>query len=387
MARALRVLEQDSHGLAVRMLHVPADLHWVSSAGLLPYYWRNFIRNLLGGYTRTIRPPPTTLFMTDAQSISHVSEADDDDEQSDEDDDAGVFAAQTRQSRDRRPPDGSAGSGAGTSRDRRQDGSASAGAGTGAPRRARIDPHALERWGARADKVTDTMKGELERAEERMAKRTDTLHEQFKEGLAKAQAAMAAQSEQQRENSAHLHRTLEKILQNIAANASPELQKAPAVAAAVDAARAAARVAETHYTAADPRSQLEVYAMTRDRAPMRVDSEGFKLGHVTPNRWGDLCDDMKGVYESRDRVVDEPGYMAIGDRCCTNCPPDAPNMPHRQKSCPFDWRPGKAGEAKLAPAIVSRGRQRVRDNIHRLKAGQPAILVVQAGPSVDSDSE
>jgi hypothetical protein len=55
-------------------------LHWVASSGLLPYYWRNLIRNLLGGYTRTIRPPPTTLFMTDALNMADADDEHDDDE-------------------------------------------------------------------------------------------------------------------------------------------------------------------------------------------------------------------------------------------------------------------------------------------------------------------
>ena len=358
MARALQILEQQSHGLAVRMLHVPADLHWVASSGLLPYYWRNLIRNLLGGFTRTIRPPPSTLFMSDATPGADDAPADHDEDN----DDAGVFATQTRQSRDR---------------------DAAAGAGGGAPRRPRFDPNAMERWGARADKVTDTMKTELERVEARLAKHTEALRESFEASLAKNQAATIAREEQLRENNSHLHRTLEKILSNISIHAAPELQKAPALTDAVNAARSAARVAETHLAAVDPHTQLEIYAMQRDRTPMKLDSEGFKLGHVNPNRWNDINDDMKGVYAARDGVSDEAGFKGLGKRCCTNCPIDAPNMPHRQESCPFDWRGGKAGEAKLAPAIVSRGRQRIRDNVQRLKAGQPAILVVEC----DSDGE
>ena len=49
------------------MLHVAADLHWVAPSGLLLPYWRTFIRKLLGGYTKTIRPAPTELFAMSTQ--------------------------------------------------------------------------------------------------------------------------------------------------------------------------------------------------------------------------------------------------------------------------------------------------------------------------------
>ena len=85
LTSALRVLEHDTHAQSVRMLHVAADLHWVAPSGLLMPYWRTLIRHLLGGYTRTVRPPTSELFDLDERYGDGVGADDGEGSKSDDD--------------------------------------------------------------------------------------------------------------------------------------------------------------------------------------------------------------------------------------------------------------------------------------------------------------
>ena len=353
------------------------------------------MRKLLGGHTRTIRAPPSEVF----ELVAHPEDFDDEDGP-DYDDAVGIHQQSTS---------GDAGRNArATTRANRTMGAASSGSASSpsppsagpaadAPaRKARFDPNALDKWSQQAVKVQESLQGELSKLDDKFAKRVEALAEKFEKALSKTADVMAERDMRQRDHSAHLQRTLEKMMQTVAANvtdlkhADPirdsiaELKSAPQRPPTVSLPVPPSTTLAVMEAPVDPTAYHQMLLALRHNRPLKTDAEGFKLGHVTPNEWEDINDDMKGVYAHRDRITTAQGYNAIRDRLCTNCPPDSANMPHRVRSCTLDWRSGKAGAAKLPEAASARGRQRVKDNLERLKHGQPAILQI----SVDiEDSE
>ena len=68
-------------GIQVQILHVPEDLYWVAPSCVLLTHWRPFIRYMyvLGGYTRSLQPPPSDIFSMISNAAATMANHDHDD--------------------------------------------------------------------------------------------------------------------------------------------------------------------------------------------------------------------------------------------------------------------------------------------------------------------
>ena len=62
MRQVTRVMQSESSGSTVRIIHVPADLYWVAPTGILLSHWDSFMRHLLGSHVKSIKPAPSSIF-------------------------------------------------------------------------------------------------------------------------------------------------------------------------------------------------------------------------------------------------------------------------------------------------------------------------------------
>jgi hypothetical protein len=62
MGQVTRVMQSESSGSTVRIIHVPADLYWVAPTGILLSHWDSFMRHLLGSHVKSIKPAPSSIF-------------------------------------------------------------------------------------------------------------------------------------------------------------------------------------------------------------------------------------------------------------------------------------------------------------------------------------
>jgi hypothetical protein len=102
------------------------------------------------------------------------------------------------------------------------------------------------------------------------------------------------------------------------------------------------------------------------------DDTGLKLTHLPENDFDAFSDEVKGLYRDRDNVHNKADFLKIARRLCTNCPKDQRNMPHEEIHCPQTYMSTRESEAKLGKVRVTRGQQRLHDNMARLKSGKPA---------------
>lgn len=361
--------------VAAHVLDTPADLHWIAASGLLTIHWEPFIHHLIGNHKLSVSNRSVNIFFGDADNGAETDEED-------EPDDAGVFV-QTRGTAAARRTSGS-----------RADDSSYVEYDT-APARPRQRPRSddstmsrnierfidtaaksEERLEAKLGKVLEVMEEKVGRVRDTVAADLAKLTATQSETAAKLSSQIQQREDRARDQSAQWYRTIELQLQNIANNAT-DLRKADGIRQASSSIGAAARelVADVEEIV-DPRTHSEVFAAMRERRPMKVDAEGYKLSHVKPNMLAHMCPDMQSIYADRDKVTSESQYEALAERTCVNCPADAINMPHREKHCPFCWRSGARGNEQVPPAAVQKAQQRVRDNAARLRRAQPAMLVV-----------
>ena len=166
-----------------------------------------------------------------------------------------------------------------------------------------------------------------------------------------------------------MHRTLDKILQNLAANAT-DLKHATSLKDAAASAHHTARRIE----AGAPVGDATVAAVAaRERRPAPVDADGYKLFDKKVNNFDTFSPEVKGIYARRDKVTTKQQFeQDIAHRPCRNCPPDAWNMPHREGVCTVTWGSSTEAASKMPPSAHERRKQRVRDNIDKLENGEPA---------------
>ena len=392
MNHVTRVMQAESSGSTVRIIHVPADLYWIAPTGILLSHWHSFMRHLLGSHTKSVRPAHATIFEMSTAGDVDGSAYEFPDDGSDYDDDVAAVGmnAQTR------TQDGRVASSRASAAASGSDGSLPADPTKrrAAPARVRFDPNALAKWEKRAGDTIDAIKGAHEKISAVHDSRVDKLADSLEKSMQSIRHAMDARDERMRDEGSFLRRTLEKVLQTIAGHTTDlkhagVVTEAAAAVAARPSAVVASQVAQPSESSVLPLSSVEpesngelervmsaLNAVLRDRRPLTRDAEGFTLAHLKRNSLLDMCPEMRQVYEARDNVTTQQGFEAIAERPCRNCPDDSPNMPHREGHCPFAWRAGDRGNDNLSAASRERGRQKVRDNASRLSKGLPAMLSV-----------
>ena len=126
-------------------------------------------------------------------------------------------------------------------------------------------------------------------------------------------------------------------------------------------------------------------APSRRRAP-QVDDDGMKLSRVPVNNFDEFSPEMQAWYRSHG-VEDATDYRnKVGDRVCTLCPRDNPNMPHREKQCPTSFASGDGAAKVLSKVSLARHQQRYADLIGGGKATY-ALLAERAMEEGDGSYE
>ena len=128
---------------------------------------------------------------------------------------------------------------------------------------------------------------------------------------------------------------------------------------------------------------------TRARGP-RVDGDGMKLTYFAKNNYDLFPDAVKAMYKMRDGVEDKAGYEAIAHRTCLNCPHDAFHMPHYEENCTLTHGAQEDSHERIGKVRAARARQRVLDNLERLKGGLPVsnyAALVAVARVMDEDAE
>ena len=379
-ANLARVCTADARSPLVRIMHVAADLYWVPASLLLLSHWDNSIRELRGGYVASQRRLTST--------INHVS-GDGDAHDERDDDEPDMAPVQTRAGPGAAAATGgggvAGGSGIARGNSRRP--------GERDPvQRTRFDPRAIDRFERQADKVSAGARADVVALSDKMTRRIDDLERLFDKALARNAQAIELQDQRIKDRSAHLVQTLEKHLQNIAANTT-DLRLAPplkvtaaelgSLARTNQAATAAVAEAVGELAAVD----AQISAVTRDRtSTLRVDADGFKLSHLPPNRFDAYSQDSKDIHAARDNVRGQAEFDKISDGPCVDCPHDARSQPHRRKHCPFHWSMGTDAVGTVDARLVERRRQTMKDNKDRLSRGEAMTMAV-CEDTGDDDAE
>jgi hypothetical protein len=248
--------------------------------------------------------------------------------------------------------------------------------------RTRFDPRAIDRFERQADKVSAGARADVVALSDKITRRIDDLERLFDKALTKNAQAIELQDQRIKDRSAHLVQTLEKHLQNIAANTT-DLRLAPplkvtaaelgSLARTNQAATAAVAEAVGELAAVD----AQISAVTRDRtSTLRVDADGFKLSHLPSNRFDAYSQDSKDIHAARDNVRGQADFDKISDGSCVDCPHDARSQPHRRKHCPFHWSMGTDAVGTVDTRLVERRRQTMKDNKDRLSRGEAMTMAV-----------
>ena len=120
----------------------------------------------------------------------------------------------------------------------------------------------------------------------------------------------------------------------------------------------------------------------------KVDSAGFKLGHLPRNELNGMSSEVRALYAQRDNVRTPADYERVASRACINCPPDQWNMPHREWHCPLLHSSDPASDDKLGPQRAQRMRKRLQDNMPRLRKSEPAqTFLIDGDDATDGESE
>ena len=254
---------------------------------------------------------------------------------------------------------------------------------------------------ARREKVAEKMENIEHRLNDGISK-SNALHEkQIEKALAKAeqtredlQRGMQDLKDQirrdserahtrNREELAHMARTQEQIMRNVAANAS-DLKHASELSQSATELGRNARAWERGATmptnpSAPPKPAMTASENTKSTISAvlkrRTDvtpSNGLKLTHLPDNNYNEFSEPVKSLYKTRDGVHSSAEFIAIGDRICMNCDVNSRLMPHPEKVCPLIYSSTKAADEKLGQVRASRSRARLTQNMDRLKKGLTA---------------
>ena len=330
---ALSKLERDK-SQAVRMLTCPADLQFVASCGFLISHWRPLFQRLLGSHNRILLPVESfTLALSDCDEPE-----------------TGVLAL-TRGGGDRvyrpRPITPAAGPSGGT---------------TTAPPRGVSFSAAADKIAHQADRVSSAMQDKvtsLSTQVTHLAKSMETsvaaLRQHGDEVAAKQREANALAQSKQRDELAAMLQTMEKLMRNVANNAT-DLGHASTIDSA------AAHVGASAKAAAKSILQVASRPPGRQRGES---SDGLKLTHLPENVFSNYSPLLQAYYKSRNGVTDDAEFKrVIGDQICTICDPTAFNMPHMEKVCPKCFATDEAAsDAAMGKVRAARARQKLVDRI------------------------
>ena len=384
----------------LQILSTPEDLGFLAKAGILFAYWRPFMDRMLNGY---ISRQPASATPATGLYASEAEEPPGPDADGDLDDEVDMMPLTRRQQAE----------GSATPQDappRPQGGPQSS-----APSRPRRPPSVTfardtaDKLTAASEKSTAQVKQLLEQLQESMSTmvdkklgaamtRSEKNEEMLSRRLTALQERISASADRHADEQAQMLRTAQKLLKNIADQTS-DLRHAPTVRDGATALGAMADKATTKIaTAPQTPTIAAVDAGCRHCGPAsilaafqararKVDANGMKNSHVPPNDFDEYSAEYKQVYADRDGVRTKREFEEkVAHLVCTNCPPDAPNMPHDHAHCPSSYMTTKAAQNKMGEARVVKARQRVKDNMTRLKGGQPlASFLAMAADSTDDD--
>ena len=239
--------------------------------------------------------------------------------------------------------------------------------------------------------VTSAIRGDLNKVDEKIGGRIDKLDARLSSAVESFRASHDKTKAQGLREHAHFLQTVEKLIQNLANQATDLKHAAPMQTLASELGAKARAVESANLSAAvnEPPPLLaaaQAGSRTRGREP---DPDGFKLSHLPANNFDNYSPQLKAIYLARDNVATSEQFQAIGDRTCVNCAADAPNMKHREKHCTTAFGTCPEAQVKLGKVRAARAQQRVLTNFDRLVAGKPATAyaLLAVAEALDADGD